>query len=228
MAERPEPLVLIVDDDASIRIALDRALRLEGLGVVLASGGEEALEAVEREAPAVMVLDITMPDIDGRVVAARLRARGDEIPICVLSARDEVEERVAGLEAGADDYLVKPFAVAELVARVRALLRRRPAPPGGPVVVGPVRLDAAAREASVGGEAVLLTRREFELLECFARHPGVVLTRGQLLEQVWGYDFEVNGNVVDVFVGYLRRKLEAGGHRRLIETVRGVGFVFRP
>ena len=174
------------------------------------------------------MLDVVLPDIDGRTVAARLRASGDETPICILSARDEVADRVAGLQAGADDYLVKPFAIEELVARLHALLRRGAPRAGGAVLaVGDLRIDPARRTATRGELALELTRREFDLLEALARHAGLVLSRTQLLEQVWGYDWEADGNVVDVFVGYLRRKLEAGGGERIIHTVRGVGFVLR-
>jgi DNA-binding response OmpR family regulator len=168
-----------------------------------------------------------MPDLSGISVVSRLRARGDEIPICILSARDEVEDRVAGLEAGADDYVVKPFDIGELAARLRALLRRMPSGDGEPIRVGDLVVDPARRTVHRAGRPVDLTRREFELLEELARHRNVVLTRGQLLERVWGYDFEVDGNVVDVFVGYLRRKLESDGEPRMIHTVRGVGFVLR-
>ena len=169
-----------------------------------------------------------LPDIDGREVAARLRAGGVDTPICILSARDEVADRVAGLQAGADDYLVKPFAMEELVARLHALLRRGVPVAGGDVLVaGDLRIDPARRIAARAGSELTLTRREFDLLEAFVRHAGLVLTRRQLLEQVWGYDWEADGNVVDVFVGYLRRKLEAGGRPRVLQTVRGVGFVLR-
>jgi DNA-binding response OmpR family regulator len=222
-----EPLVLVVDDDEDIRKALERALRLEGFAVQVADGGRRALELVEQERPGVMVLDVVMPDLSGISVVARMRARGDDTPICILSARDEVEDRVAGLEAGADDYVVKPFDIGELAARLRALLRRLPSMAGEPIRVGDLVVDPARRSVHRGGRAVELTRREFDLLEELARHRNVVLSRGQLLEQVWGYDFEVDGNVVDVFVGYLRRKLEAAGEPRMIHTVRGVGFVLR-
>jgi DNA-binding response OmpR family regulator len=222
-----EPLVLVVDDDEDIRNALERALRLEGFAVQVADGGRRALELVEQERPGVMVLDVVMPDLSGISVVARLRARGDETPICILSARDEVEDRVAGLEAGADDYVVKPFDIGELAARLRALLRRMPSADGEPIRVGDLVVDPARRSVHRAGRQVDLTRREFELLEELARHRNVVLSRDQLLERVWGYDFEVDGNVVDVFVGYLRRKLEAGGEPRMIHTVRGVGFVLR-
>ncbi|MGH8903534.1 MAG: response regulator transcription factor [Egibacteraceae bacterium] len=221
------PRVLVVDDDAAIRVALERALRLEGFAVSTADGGVAALAEVARAEPDLMVLDVAMPDLDGVAVVRRLRGEGVDLPICILSARDEVDDRVAGLQAGADDYLVKPFALAELVARIYALLRRRPADATVPLVVGDLHVDPARRVVRRGGEPVDLTRREFDLLEAFARQPGIVLSRTQLLEHVWGYDFAVDGNVVDVFVGYLRRKLEAGGRPRLIHTVRGVGFVMR-
>jgi two-component system response regulator PrrA len=222
-----EPLVLVVDDDEEIRKALERALRLEGFAVRVADGGRAALELVEQERPGVMVLDVVMPDLSGISVVSRMRARGDDTPICILSARDEVEDRVAGLEAGADDYVVKPFDIGELAARLRALLRRMPSAGGEPIRVGDLLVDPARRSVQRAGRPVDLTRREFELLEELARHRNVVLSRGQLLERVWGYDFEVDGNVVDVFVGYLRRKLEADGEARMIHTVRGVGFVLR-
>ena len=224
----PPPLVLVVDDEPAIRVALERALRLEGFAVSTAGGGQEALTVVAQRPPAVIVLDVVLPDLDGRTVAARLRASGDQTPICILSARDEVGDRVAGLQAGADDYLVKPFAVEELVARLQALLRRgAPRATGSLVAVGELRIDPGRRTASRGELVLELTRREFDLLEALARHAGLVLSRQQLLEQVWGYDWEADGNVVDVFVGYLRRKLEAGGGERIIHTVRGVGFVLR-
>jgi DNA-binding response OmpR family regulator len=222
-----EPLVLVVDDDEEIRKALERALRLEGFAVRVADGGHAALELVEQERPGVMVLDVVMPDLSGISVVSRMRARGNDTPICILSARDEVEDRVAGLEAGADDYVVKPFDIGELAARLRALLRRMPAGDGAPLRVGDLLVDPARRSVQRAGRQVELTRREFDLLEELARHRNVVLSRGQLLEGVWGYDFEVDGNVVDVFVGYLRRKLEADGETRMIHTVRGVGFVLR-
>jgi DNA-binding response OmpR family regulator len=223
------PLVLVVDDDAAIREALERALRLEGFAVAVADGGRAALESVARRPPAAIVLDVTMPDLGGRAVCARLRADGVRTPILILSARDEVDDRVAGLQAGADDYLVKPFAVPELVARLRALLRRGGDPAGAPgrLVIADIVVDPAARTVTRGGREVELTRREFELFETLARNAGIVLSRERLLELVWGYDWPADGNVVDVFVSYLRRKLEAGGEPRIIQTVRGVGFVLR-
>jgi DNA-binding response OmpR family regulator len=222
------PLVLVVDDDEAIRKALERALRLEGFTVEVADGGRRALELTKERRPGVIVLDVVMPDLSGVAVTSRLREQGIETPICILSARDEVQDRVAGLEAGADDYVVKPFDLEELVARLRALLRRAPGGDGALLRIGDLVIDPAQRTVSRGERAVELTRREFDLLEELARHKGVVLSRQQLLERVWGYDFEVDGNVVDVFVGYLRRKLEGGGEPRLIQTVRGVGFVLRP
>ena len=222
------PLVLVVDDDASIRAALERALSLEGFAVQVADGGRRALELVQEQRPGVMVLDVVMPDLSGVSVVSHLRHRGIDTPICILSARDEVSDRIAGLEAGADDYVVKPFDLAELVARIRALLRRSPAKESTLLRVGDLIVDPAARSVRRGGGEIEWTRREFELLEELARHRGMVLTRQQLLERVWGYDFDTDGNVVDVFVGYLRRKLEATGGTRMIHTVRGVGFVLRP
>jgi DNA-binding response OmpR family regulator len=170
-----------------------------------------------------------MPDVDGVTVVRRLRAGGLDMPVCILSARDDVEDRVAGLQAGADDYLVKPFAIAELTARLHALLRRRGTSGAGPLVVGDVVVDARRHAATRAGRDLDLTRREFALLEVFAGHPGQVLSREQLLRLVWGYPSDVvETNVVDVFVGYVRRKLEAAGEPRILHTVRGVGWVLRP
>ena len=169
-----------------------------------------------------------MPDLDGVSVVRRLRAGGIDVPVCILSARDEVDDRVAGLQAGADDYLVKPFAIAELTARLQALLRRRGASGSGPLVVGDIVVDARRHVATRSGRDLELTRREFDLLEVFARHPGQVLSREQLLRLVWGYASDVETNVVDVFVGYVRRKLEASGEPRTLHTVRGVGWALRP
>jgi DNA-binding response OmpR family regulator len=223
-----EPLVLVVDDDRSIRQALERALPLEGFAVRSAEDGDAALSSLDAEEPDLVVLDVVMPGLSGIDVTRRLRERGSRVPVCILSARDEVEDRVAGLSAGADDYLVKPFALEELVARIHALLRRSPSPPNGVLHAADVEMNPTGREASRDGRELELTNREFELLEAFVRHPGQVLSRAQLLEQVWGYSFEVDGNVVDVFVSYLRRKLEAAGEPRILHTVRGVGFVLRP
>ncbi|WP_371535530.1 response regulator transcription factor [Streptomyces sp. NBC_01023] len=219
--------VLLVDDDISIRRSLGRGLRLNGFTVDLADGGRSALAKVADEAPDVVVLDISMPGLDGIGVCRHLRAAGNDIPVLMLSALDEVADRVAGLQAGGDDYLVKPFALDELVLRLHALLRRRPPAATGSVRVGGLLLDAAARTASLDGRPVELTRREFELLEVLARNAGLVLSREQLLDRVWGYDFEVRNDAVDTFVSYLRRKLEAGARPRIVHTVRGVGFVLR-
>ncbi|WP_241004473.1 response regulator transcription factor [Conexibacter sp. SYSU D00693] len=227
-AQAAAPVVLLVDDDAAIRRSVGEALELEGFEVVPASGGKAALAAVEAVDPQVVLLDLGMPDLDGLEVLERLRGAGNDVPVCVLSARDEVDDRVRGLQAGADDYVVKPFALEEVVARLQALLRRRPAREGGRLEVGDVALDPAAHAAWRGGRELGLTRRELELLELFLRHPGEVLTRRQLHEEVWGYTFDPGTNVADVFVGYLRRKLEAGGEPRVLHTVRGVGFVLRP
>ncbi|SEG77416.1 two component transcriptional regulator, winged helix family [Actinacidiphila yanglinensis] len=223
----PVGRVLVVDDDAAIRRSLGRALRLRGFTVAEAGGGTEAIDLLERTPPDILVLDISMPDVDGIQVCRALRGTGSDLPVLVLSALDEVADRVAGLQAGADDYLVKPFALEELVLRLHALLRRRPPRPDGQVRACGLVLDPAARTASREGAALDLTRREFELLEVLVRNHGLVLTRDQLLDRVWGYDFEVRSDAVDTFVSYLRRKLEADGRPRILHTVRGVGFVLR-
>ena len=220
--------VLLVDDDAAIRRTVGAGLELEGFRVVPASGGRAALVAAESVRPAVVLLDLGMPDLGGLEVLQQLRARGDDVPVCVLSARDEVGDRVGALEAGADDYVVKPFALEEVVARLNALLRRRPPDSGATLRAGELELDPRSLTATRGGRDLGLTRREFELLHLFARHPGTVLDRKRLHEDVWDYTFDPGTNVADVFVGYLRRKLEAGGEARILHTVRGVGFVLRP
>jgi len=222
------PVVLLVDDDAAIRRTMTVGLELEGFDVVCASGGRAALEAVKAVQPAVMLLDLTMPDLDGLEVLERLRGAGDDLPVCVLSAREQVSDRVRGLEAGADDYVVKPFALEEVSARLHALLRRRPLAADERVAAGDIELDPAGFTARRGGRDLALTRREFELLQLFVRHPGEVLDRRRLHEEVWRYTFDPGTNVTDVFVGYLRRKLEADGEPRVLHTVRGVGFVLRP
>ncbi|WP_051830000.1 MULTISPECIES: response regulator transcription factor [Streptomyces] len=227
--------VLVVDDDAAIRRTLERGLRLSGFTVTLAEDGETALARLLPAAPDapvpnaadVLVLDVSMPGVSGAEVCRALRARGDDIPVLMLSALDEPADRVAGLQAGADDYLVKPFALEELVLRLRALLRRRPPQPADRILSGPLTIDPATRQAHLDGRELRLTRREFELLTQLARNTGIVLSRELLLERVWGYDFEVRSDAVDTFVSYLRRKLEADGRPRLIHTVRGVGFVLR-
>jgi DNA-binding response OmpR family regulator len=230
----PEPTsdgqqVLIVDDDDALRRALSRNLRLEGFQVTDARDGRSALDAVRAGPPDVIVLDVTMPGIDGVEFTRRLRAVGDDVPILILSARDGVEDRIVGLEAGADDYLVKPFIPRELVARLRALLRRRPEPaPDTAAVIGALRIEPERQQAFIGPRELRLTKREFDLLAALATRPGVVFSRAELLRRVWGYPDDVHTNVVDVFVGYLRRKLEADGEARVIQTVRGRGFTLRP
>ncbi|MHC1562200.1 response regulator transcription factor [Actinomycetospora sp. C-140] len=230
----PSAELLVVDDDADVRASLERGLRLSGFAVRSAEDGPGALRAVHERVPDAVVLDLGLPGMDGVAVVTALRAMDHDVPVCVLSARDTVDDRVVGLEAGADDYMVKPFALPELVARLRALLRRgtRPAPSAEPalgevITVGPLRIDLARRLTTVGERPVDLTKREYELLVVLARNAEVVLTRERLLELVWGYDFATDTNVVDVFAGYLRRKLEADGTPRLVHTVRGVGFVLR-
>ncbi|WP_431681586.1 response regulator transcription factor [Kitasatospora sp. KL5] len=219
--------VLVVDDDAAIRRSLQRGLRLSGFTVAVAEDGESALHRASAEPPDVLVLDVSMPGLSGTDVCRTLRARGDDTPVLMLSAMDELADRVAGLQAGADDYLVKPFALEELVLRLHALLRRRPAPPSDVLRAGPLTVSPATRQVHWEGAEVHLTRREFELLAQLVRNTGLVLTRDQLLDRVWGYDFDVRSDAVDTFVSYLRRKLEDGGRPRLIHTVRGVGFVLR-
>jgi DNA-binding response OmpR family regulator len=222
------PVVLLVDDDAAIRRSVADGLELEGFEVVPASGGRAALAALESVVPAVVVLDLAMPDLDGLEVLRRVREAGLEVPVCILSARDEVDDRVRGLETGADDYVVKPFAIEEVAARLHALLRRRPAPPAGRLEAGDLVVDPAAACAQRGGRDLELTRRELELLALFVGRAGEILTRRELHEQVWGYTFDPGTNIADVFVGYLRRKLEAAGEPRILHTVRGVGFVLQP
>lgn len=227
MSDRARPgAVLVVDDDPAIRRSLERGLRLSGFRVRTAEDGRTALDAIRETRPDVLVLDVSMPGMSGIEVCARLRDDGQDLPVLMLSALDETADRIAGLQAGGDDYLVKPFALQELVLRLRALLRRRP-PTGEVLRVAGLVIDPAARTALRDGRPLELTRREFELLEVLARNAGLVLTRDQLVERVWGYDFDVRTDTVDTFVSYLRRKLEAGGRRRLVHTVRGVGFVLR-
>ncbi len=224
------PSVLVVDDDQDVLASVERGLRLSGFAVLTAVDGAEALRMVAERAPDAVVLDMNMPKLDGAGVVTALRALGNDVPICVLSARSSVDDRIAGLESGADDYLVKPFVLAELVARIKALLRRRadPAPADpGVVRVGTVEIDVPGYRVRVAGHDIDVTKREFELLATLARNTGVVLSRERLLELVWGYDFAADTNVVDVFVGYLRRKLEVHGQPRVVHTVRGVGFVLR-
>ena len=221
--------ILVVDDDAGLLRALQRVLVSNGFDVEVAAGGDQALACLRARVFDAVVLDVTMPGVDGIEVCERLRADGDQLPVLMLTARDAVRDRVVGLEAGADDYLVKPFANEELVARLRALLRRSA---GGPtdsarLAFADLELDLLTRDARRGEREIELSPVEFELLEFFLRHPRQVLTRGLIYERVWGYDASLSSNSLDVFVGHLRRKLEAGGESRLIQTVRGVGFTLR-
>jgi two-component system, OmpR family, response regulator MprA len=223
--------ILVVDDDRAVRESLRRSLAFNGYQVDLAVDGKGALEAVEQRRPDAMVLDVMMPRVDGLEVCRRMRAAGDELPILVLTARDAVSDRVAGLDAGADDYLPKPFALEELLARLRALLRRRPfddaADGAATLRFADLSLDPDTREVRRGERTISLTRTEFALLELLLANPRRVLTRDRILEQVWGYDFPTTGNALEVYIGYLRRKTEADGEPRLIHTVRGVGYVLR-
>jgi two-component system response regulator MprA len=220
--------LLVVDDEPSVRTALERVLRTEGYEVELEPDGEGALRRLGvGRVPDALILDVLMPELDGLVVCRRLREEGNRIPVLMLTARDSIGDRVAGLDAGADDYLVKPFALEELLARVRALLRRRGEPSDGPLAFADLELDPSTREVERGGGRIDLTRTEFNLLELFLRHPRQVLTRSQILERVWGYDFGPSSNSLDVYIGYLRRKTEAGGEPRLIHTVRGIGYALR-
>jgi two-component system response regulator MprA len=219
--------ILVIDDDPAVSASLERALRLEGYEVHTAANGVKGLEALALDPPDALVLDLGLPDIDGLEVCRRLRSAKDDTPVLMLTARDAVNDRVQGLDVGADDYLVKPFALAELLARLRALLRRRTAEDGEILRLGDLGLDLGTREASRGSRPFSLTRIEFDLLELFLRHPRQVLTRDLILERVWGYDFDSGTNSLAVYVGYLRRKTEEGGEPRMIHTVRGVGYVLR-
>src|SRR4051812_38207013 len=221
--------VLVVDDERAVRSSLRRALALEGYRVVEAAGGRDALHRLRACASDAVVLDVLMPDVDGLEVCRRLRAAGDRTPVLMLTARDAVSDRVEGLDAGADDYLIKPFALEELLARLRALLRRSATdePGAAPLRFAGVTLDVDLREARVGERRVELTKTEFLLLELFLSNPRQVLTRTLIHERVWGFDFGTGSNSLGVYVGYLRRKLEAGGEPRLIHTVRGVGYALR-
>jgi len=224
--------ILVVDDEPAVRDSLERALRMDGYEVELAADGREGLERCRAAPPDAIVLDLLMPEMDGLETCRRLREAGDRTPVLMLTARDGVSDRVAGLDAGADDYLVKPFALEELQARLRALLRRAE-PAGDPAVGGAVlrfadlEMDTGSYEVRRGERRVELTRTEFSLLRLLLEHPRQVLTRSLILERVWGYDFGASSNSLEVYVGYLRRKLEAEGEPRLVHTVRGVGYVLR-
>ncbi len=221
--------ILVVDDERSVRDAIERLLRLEGHEARLAADGDQALAALAQGTPDAVVLDVLMPGTDGLEVCRTLRAGGNRVPVLMLTARDGVGDRVAGLEAGADDYLTKPFALEELMARLRALVRRSAwaDPAAGTLAHADLTMDLRGYVVRRGERRVELTRTEWQLLELLLRHPGQVLTRGQITEHVWGYDPGPTSNPLEVYVGYLRRKLEAGGERRLVHTVRGVGYVLR-
>ncbi|MFF6915623.1 response regulator [Streptomyces sp. NPDC012466] len=234
--DRDPQRILIVDDEPAVREALQRSLAFEGYGTEVAVDGADALDKAAVYRPDLVVLDIQMPRMDGLTAARRIRATGDTTPILMLTARDTVGDRVTGLDAGADDYLVKPFELDELFARIRALLRRSSyaaaVGAAGPadedaLTFADLRMDLSTREVTRGGRQVELTRTEFTLLEMFMAHPRQVLTREQILKAVWGFDFEPSSNSLDVYVMYLRRKTEAGGEPRLVHTVRGVGYVLR-
>ena len=219
--------ILVVDDEPAVRDALERALRLDGYDVDLAEDGTEGLAKSGRLAPDAIVLDLLMPSMGGIQMCRELREAGDRTPILILTARDAISDRVAGLDAGADDYLVKPFALEELQARLRALLRRSAGDEDGVLAHGDLVMDTSTYEVRQGTRRLELTRTEFELLRLFLEHPRQVLTRSVILERVWGYDFGRSSNSLEVYVGYLRRKLEAAGEPRVLQTVRGVGYALR-
>ena len=219
--------ILVVDDEPAVREALERALHLDGYDVELAADGAEALQAVESRAPDAMVLDVLMPRVDGLQVCRKLRGTGARVPILMLTARDAIGDRVGGLDAGADDYLVKPFALDELLARLRALLRRAHPDERAELRFADLSLDPVAHEVRRGDRSLELPRTEFLLLETVMRHPRQVLPRSTIFEHVWGFDFGSTSNSLEVYMSYLRRKTEAGGEPRLLHTVRGIGYVLR-
>ncbi len=221
------PTLLVVDDEPAIRESLERAVAIERYAVALAAVGEQALDLLAARPVEAIVLDLAMPGIDGLEVCRRLREAGDRTPVLILTARDAVSDRVEGLDAGADDYLVKPFALAELKARLRALLRRHEPGESPRLRFADLELDRGTREVHRAGRELELTRTEFSLLELFMEHPRQVLSRSQIYDAVWGYDFGESSNSLGVYVGYLRRKTEAGGMPRLLHTVRGIGYALR-
>ena len=229
-ASAPRPKVLVVDDDQAVRESLRRSLEFNGYDVAMAADGAQALAGIGTASPDVVIMDVMMPKLDGIEATKALRAAGNDVPILVLTARDAVGDRVEGLDAGADDYLTKPFALAELLARLRALLRRVVPQDGDEdetLAFADLSMNLATRDVRRGERAIELTRTEFTLLEMFLRRPRRVLERAFILDEVWGYDFPTTANSLEVYVGYLRRKTEAEGERRLIHTVRGVGYVLK-
>ncbi len=227
MPDQPGQRVLIVEDDGAVRRAVERALTFEGYDVVTARDGAEALSIVLNDKIEAIVLDVMMPIVDGLEACRRIRARGDSTPILILTARSEVSDRVAGLDAGADDYLVKPFALEELLARLRALLRRSTGSTTQVMKVGDLIMDTMSREVRRGDTVIDLTKTEFDLLELLMTNPGIVIDRDTIYDRIWGYDFATSSNSLDVYIGYLRRKTEVEDAPRLIQTVRGVGYVIR-
>ena len=227
-AANAEFVIVVAEDDPSVRNAIERVLSLEGYQVTTANDGNAALELISSVKPHAVVMDVMMPFADGLTVTRELRQRGNRTPILLLTARHEVGDRVAGLDAGADDYLVKPFAVDELLARVRALLRRNESPTSPTVLsLDDLTLDTSKREVKRGGNTLDLTKTEFDLLHILLEQQGIVLSRDYLYEHIWGFNFETNSKSLDVYIGYLRRKLDAGGANKLLHTVRGVGYVMR-
>ncbi|MEY4656251.1 MAG: two-component response regulator MprA [Actinomycetota bacterium] len=227
-AANAEFLVVVAEDDPSVRNAIERVLSLEGYQVQTATDGNTALELIASSKPHAVVMDVMMPFADGLTVTRELRQRGNRTPVLLLTARHEVGDRVAGLDAGADDYLVKPFAVDELLARVRALLRRYESPTSAAVMsMGDLTMDVNKREVKRGSKLLELTKTEFDLLHILLEQRDIVLTREYLYEHIWGFNFETNSKSLDVYIGYLRRKIEDSGEERLLHTVRGVGYVMR-
>jgi two-component system response regulator MprA len=227
-ATNAEFLVVVAEDDPSVRNAVERVLELEGYQVKTAHDGNAGLDLIASSKPHAVVMDVMMPFADGLTVTRELRHRGNRTPILLLTARHEVGDRVAGLDAGADDYLVKPFAVDELLARVRALLRRYESPTSAATLsIGDLSMDVNKREVKRGGKALELTKTEFDLLHILLEQQDIVLSREYLYEHIWGYNFETNSKSLDVYIGYLRRKIDDSGEERLLHTVRGVGYVMR-